>query len=105
MSATYQTLLVDMAADICTVTLNRPNSLNSLNETMTAELARVVQHLQSNRDVRCVIVTGAGRGFSSGQDLGELKKMYSDPTHVPHLAKELRRRYEPIITGLRGLEK
>jgi 2-(1,2-epoxy-1,2-dihydrophenyl)acetyl-CoA isomerase len=101
----YETLLVESAGNVCTVTLNRPDSLNSLNETMTAELATVLRELSYDPQVRCVVITGAGRAFSSGQDLGDLKKLYSNPEHVPHLADELRRRYNPIITGLRDLEK
>ena len=63
-----------------------------MNETMTAELAKVVRQAAGDPQVRCMIITGAGRGFSSGQDLGELKNMYSKPEHVPHLGAELRRR-------------
>jgi 2-(1,2-epoxy-1,2-dihydrophenyl)acetyl-CoA isomerase len=105
MSTAYETLLVEMAGNVCTVTLNRPDSLNSLNERLTTELTTVVQQLQRNTQVRCVILTGAGRAFSSGQDLGELKQRYTDPAYVPHLAEELRRRYKPIILGLQQLEK
>lgn len=105
MSATFQALLVETADHVCTVTLNRPDSLNALNDTMTAELAKVLQQLQNDSQVRCVVLTGAGRAFSSGQDLGDLKKKYSDPGHVPHLAEDLRRRYNPIVTSLRDLEK
>jgi 2-(1,2-epoxy-1,2-dihydrophenyl)acetyl-CoA isomerase len=105
MPNSFETLLVETAGNICTVTLNRPESLNSLNDRMTAELAQVVREMHSAADVRCVILTGAGRAFSSGQDLGDLKKKYANPEHVPHLAEDLRRRYNPIVTGLRDLEK
>jgi 2-(1,2-epoxy-1,2-dihydrophenyl)acetyl-CoA isomerase len=105
MSTALETLLVETANKVCTITLNRPDSLNSLNETMTTELAKVVQQIQNDPEVRCVILTGAGRAFSSGQDLGDLKKKYSDPKQTLHLAEELRRRYNPIVTGLRDLEK
>lgn len=105
MSNTYETLLVEKAGPVCTVTLNRPDSLNSMNGPMTAELAQAVQQLQNDAAVRCVVLTGAGRAFTSGQDLGELKKVYSDPTFVPHLGEDLRRRYNPIILGLKAMEK
>jgi 2-(1,2-epoxy-1,2-dihydrophenyl)acetyl-CoA isomerase len=52
-----------------------------------------------------MVLTGAGRAYCSGQDLGDLKKKYSDPAQSLHLAEELRRRYNPIIIGLRDLEK
>lgn len=101
----YETLLVETAGGVCTVTLNRPDSLNSLNDQMTADLAKVVRQLQRASEVRCVVLTGAGRAFSSGQDLGDLKKKYADPQFVPHLAEDLRRRYHPVVVGLRELEK
>jgi len=101
----YETLLVEKAGNVCTVTLNRPDSLNALNDAMTAELVKVVRQLQDDDQVRCVVFTGAGRAFSSGQDLGDLKKKYADPKFVPHLSDDLRRRYNPIIRGLHELEK
>jgi 2-(1,2-epoxy-1,2-dihydrophenyl)acetyl-CoA isomerase len=94
-----------MSGQVCTVTLNRPDSLNSMNDQMTTDLAAVLKQLKRDPGVRCVVVTGAGRAFSSGQDLGDLKKKYSDAAHVPHLAEDLRRRYNPVILGLRDLEK
>jgi 2-(1,2-epoxy-1,2-dihydrophenyl)acetyl-CoA isomerase len=103
-SSEYQTLLVEMTGNVCTVTLNRPDSLNSLNDQMTTELAKVTRQLQRTANVRCVIFTGAGRAFSSGQDLGDLKKKYADPKHVPLLGDDLRRRYNPLVMGLRDLE-
>jgi 2-(1,2-epoxy-1,2-dihydrophenyl)acetyl-CoA isomerase len=105
MPTPFETLLVERTDHVCTITLNRPDSLNALNETMTTELANVVRQVQNDPQVRCVVLTGAGRAFSSGQDLGDLQKKYSDPNQTLHLAEELRRRYNPIILGLRNLEK
>jgi 2-(1,2-epoxy-1,2-dihydrophenyl)acetyl-CoA isomerase len=104
-STKYETLLVETSAGVCTVTLNRPDSLNSLNEQMTTDLANVLKQLRRDDAARCVVLTGAGRAFCSGQDLGDLKKKYSDPAFVPHLGDDLRRRYNPIVLGLRELEK
>ncbi len=105
MAAALEALQVQTADGVCTITLNRPDSLNSVNEAMTSELAKVVRQLQRDDTVRCVIVTGAGRAFCSGQDLGDLKKKYADPNFVPHLMEDLKRRYNPVILGLRDLEK
>jgi 2-(1,2-epoxy-1,2-dihydrophenyl)acetyl-CoA isomerase len=105
MTDAFQTLLVEKTGHVCTVTLNRPDSLNSLNDRMTAELAQVIQQLQHAADVRCVILTGTGRAFSSGQDLSDLKTKYANPDFTPHLAEDLRRRYNPIVLGLRELAK
>jgi 2-(1,2-epoxy-1,2-dihydrophenyl)acetyl-CoA isomerase len=105
LSTAFETLLVQTADGICTITLNRPDSLNSFNETLTTELAKVIRQLQRDDAVRCVIVTGAGRAFCSGQDLGVLKQKYADPNFKPHLMDDLKRRYNPVILGLRDLEK
>jgi len=104
-TAAYQTIAVETAGGVCTVTLNRPESLNSLNDQLTTELANVIKQLKRDERVRCVVLTGAGRAFCSGQDLGELKAKYSNPEFVPHLLDDLRRRYNPIVMGLRDLEK
>ncbi len=105
MSNSFSALLVEKAGPVCTVTLNRPESLNSINDPMTSELAQLVRQLQGDAEVRAVVLTGAGRAFCSVQDLGELKSQYTDPSFVPHLGAELRRRYNPVISGLRDLEK
>ena len=105
MAATFETLRVETADGVCTVTLNRPDSLNSINDQMTSELAGAVKQLRRDDSARCIVLTGAGRAFCSGQDLGDLKKKYADPNYTPHLGDDLRRRYNPIITGLRDLEK
>lgn len=105
MANPFETLLVETAGSVCTITLNRPESLNSINDRMTTELADLVSQLQRDARVRAVVLTGAGRAFCSGQDLGELKNQYTDPSFVPHLGAELRRRYNPVISGLRDLEK
>jgi 2-(1,2-epoxy-1,2-dihydrophenyl)acetyl-CoA isomerase len=102
---TFETLQVESAENVCTITLNRPDSLNSINDAMSSELAKVVRQLQRDDGVRCVVLTGAGRAFCSGQDLGDLKKRYADPQYRPHLGEDLRKRYNPIILGLRDLEK
>jgi 2-(1,2-epoxy-1,2-dihydrophenyl)acetyl-CoA isomerase len=105
LSTTFETLLIETAGNVCTVTLNRPESLNSFNDQLTAELTRAIRQLQRTAEVRCVVLTGAGRAFSSGQDLGDLKAKYGNAEFVPHLGEDIRRRYNPLIQGLRDLEK
>src|SRR5262249_49620121 len=101
----YETLQVETVDQICTVTLNRPDSLNSINDSMTSVLVKVVRQLQRDDSVRSVLLTGAGRAFCSGQDLGDLKKRYDDPQYTPQLGEDLKKRYNPVILGLRDLEK
>ncbi len=68
---TYETLLTDLEAGIFTITLNRPDRLNALTGTMLTELLDVLDEVDRNDEIRVVIVTGAGRGFCAGADLGE----------------------------------
>ncbi len=66
----YETLLTDLQDGIFTLTLNRPERLNAFTATMMNEYLRVLDEIDENDDVRVVIVTGAGRGFCAGADLG-----------------------------------
>jgi len=86
------------------ITLNRPDSLNAWTGEFGEELKQVVTGDAADPSVRAVIVTGAGRGFSSGADL----KAGFDPhpeDGAPDVKKELHHLYHPIIVGVRQLEK
>jgi enoyl-CoA hydratase/carnithine racemase len=67
---TYQTLRTDLDRGVFTVTLQRPERLNALSREMAGELIDVIARADADDDVRAVIVTGAGRGFCAGADLG-----------------------------------
>ncbi|MFT6391107.1 MAG: enoyl-CoA hydratase/carnithine racemase [Ilumatobacter sp.] len=66
----YTQILLDVADNVATITLNRPDRLNAFTGTMMHELIDAFDHTDANDDVRAVIVTGAGRGFCAGADLG-----------------------------------
>jgi enoyl-CoA hydratase/carnithine racemase len=66
----YTQILLDVADNVATITLNRPDRLNAFTGTMMNELIDAFDHTDANDDVRAVIVTGAGRGFCAGADLG-----------------------------------
>ena len=93
-------LRVDVEDAIATLTLDRPDALNSLTVPLKEELLRAFRELARNDAVRVVILTGAGRAFCAGQDLRERL----EPDAAP-LATEIRERYNPIILAMRGLEK
>jgi 2-(1,2-epoxy-1,2-dihydrophenyl)acetyl-CoA isomerase len=86
------------------ITLNRPDSLNAWTDEFGRELKQVITGDAADESVRAVLVTGAGRGFSSGADL----KAGFDPhpdDGLPDIRKELDELYHPIIAGVRRLEK
>ena len=67
----YETLLTELEEGILTVTLNRPERLNAFNAPMREDLLRLFDEVDANDEIRVVIITGAGRGFCAGADLGE----------------------------------
>lgn len=67
----YQTIRCEKQDGIAIVTIDRPEALNALNSTVITELEQVVAALESDRDVRCLILTGEGRSFVAGADIGE----------------------------------
>ena len=66
----YETILYETAGPVLTITLNRPETLNAINPTMTAELHRALDEGEADAEIRAIIVTGAGRAFSAGYDIG-----------------------------------
>jgi 2-(1,2-epoxy-1,2-dihydrophenyl)acetyl-CoA isomerase len=98
------TILTETATGITTITLNRPDVYNAFNNDLSRELLGALKAASRDTSVRAVILTGAGKAFSSGQDLGDLKKKYV-PGHVPALGDDLKRRYDPIITLMRSMDQ
>jgi 2-(1,2-epoxy-1,2-dihydrophenyl)acetyl-CoA isomerase len=94
------TILTSVADGVLTITLNRPDALNAFTVEMKEGLLAAFKDAARNKDVRVVILTGAGRAFSAGQDLKER----AGPD-VNDLGTELRQRYNPIILAMRRLEK
>ncbi len=68
------TILSSAQADSVTLTLNRPERANAFNFEMTNELQRALAEAETNPQVRCVVITGAGKVFSAGQDIDQMKK-------------------------------
>ena len=92
-------VLFEVKSSVGIITLNRPDKLNSFNREMALLLQDKLDECQS-KDVRCVYITGAGKGFSAGQDLSEVV----DP-NGPGMARILSEHYNPIIIRIRKLEK
>jgi len=100
----YETVIWEQSGGVGRLTLNRPDSLNAWTAEFGEELKQVVEGEAADDSVRAVLVTGAGRGFSSGADL----KAGFDPhpdDGKPDVKKELHGVYHPVIAGIRRLPK
>jgi 2-(1,2-epoxy-1,2-dihydrophenyl)acetyl-CoA isomerase len=83
---------------VLTITLNRPDVLNAINQAVHAGLKDALEQARAE-DARAVVLTGAGRGFCVGQDLTEFREATGD------ISERLRGSYHPTIEAIRGLEK
>jgi 2-(1,2-epoxy-1,2-dihydrophenyl)acetyl-CoA isomerase len=100
----HETVIWEQEGGVGRLTLNRPETLNAWTAQFGSELKQVVAGEASDDSVRAVLVTGAGRGFSSGADL----KAGFDPDPddgMPNIRHELHEIYHPAIAGLRRLPK
>jgi|SRR5690348_7620716 len=73
----YETILYNVSDCICTITLNRPEKLNAWTRQMHLDLKDAMQTAGADRNVRVIILTGAGRGFCAGADMGSLQAIGS----------------------------
>src|SRR5256714_116359 len=103
----FKFLSVDVAERIATITFNRPDKLNALNDATMSELARAVEQVRDDDAVAGVIVTGAGRAFVAGADIAELRA--KSPVEAYALARrgqDVFRRLEtspkPVIAAVNG---
>ena len=99
----YENVIWEQDGGVGRLTLNRPDSLNAWTADFGRELKQVIEVDAADPSVRAVLITGAGRGFSSGADL----KAGFDPAEdgMPDVRKELDALYHPIIAGVRRIEK
>ncbi len=72
MTTATDTVLLDISQHVATVTLNRPEKLNALNSELMDGLIPTVERLAEDKDVRCLVLTGAGRGFCAGGDIADM---------------------------------
>ena len=96
-----ETILVEEKAQLLEITLNRPDRLNSFNDEMHLAL-RAALDSAAEKNARAVLITGAGRGFCAGQDLGD-----RDPAKMegkPDLSQTLTNFYNPLVRQIRAME-
>lgn len=92
---------VDIGQGWRTLTLNRPDKLNSFNEAMHRALMAALEAAVADPDCRALVLTGAGRGFCAGQDLGD--RMQAEGGEAPDLGATIEASYNPLIRTLRSL--
>lgn len=116
MDETFEHLLVSAEGGVTTVSFNRPDVLNALNLRMGVELLRVLDLLDADRAVRCVVLTGTGRAFCAGDDLrglaapGTTPVLRRDPIEQyvrgegrwPQIVARLRSLGKPVIAAVNG---
>jgi len=95
-----QSIILSIENGIATITLNRPDKLNSFNREMALLMQSRLDECTTLQEVRCIYITGAGKGFCAGQDLAEV----ADP-NGPGMQKILSEHYNPIITRIRNMPK
>jgi 2-(1,2-epoxy-1,2-dihydrophenyl)acetyl-CoA isomerase len=96
----YQYILFDSADGVARLTLNRPERLNSFNTAMHAEVRAALAEVPAS-GARVLVITGAGRGFCAGQDLGD--RAVAPGGAAPDLADSIERHYKPLVLALRAL--
>ncbi len=85
---------------VYTIYLNRPEVYNSFNREMALDLQSALDKAEENPDIRCIVITGSGKAFSAGQDLGEVTG-----ENPPSFNTILGEHYNPIISRIRSIEK
>jgi 2-(1,2-epoxy-1,2-dihydrophenyl)acetyl-CoA isomerase len=103
MSSPPSCLLVERGDGVLTLTLHRPDVLNSFNREMAQALHGALQAAADDAAVRAIVLTGAGRGFCAGQDLAEA--LPSDGGPMPDIGEIVKASYNPIIRAIRTIEK
>jgi 2-(1,2-epoxy-1,2-dihydrophenyl)acetyl-CoA isomerase len=95
----YETILYHVEQGVAEITLNRPEVVNAINDTLGFELYDAFKQVERDTNVRAVVLTGAGRGFCSGQDLGD--RLAVDESL--NLTDSVRERYNLLLAKMNGL--
>lgn len=103
----YETIALTVADRVATLTVNRPDKLNALNDRVIAELGEAIDAARENTDVGGVIITGAGRAFVAGADISELEKHGAISAKLlAQRGQDVFRRFEtspkPVIAAVNG---
>ncbi|HHG5269337.1 2-(1,2-epoxy-1,2-dihydrophenyl)acetyl-CoA isomerase PaaG [Acinetobacter baumannii] len=99
----YQNIIAEEKNSVGYLTFNRPKALNSFNVDMHREVAEVLNQWTKNSDVRCVVISGEGRGFCAGQDLGD--RVVDPNADAPDLGYSIETYYNPLIKTIVNMPK
>lgn len=102
----YETIEYEVANNVCTILLNRPDSLNAFVPRMNQEIKNAVKQAEKDANVRCIVIKGAGRGFCSGQDLSTVDESMDHGEVLTNLygpmIKQIYNCEKPIIAAVHG---
>ncbi len=105
----YSTILVEMEDTLCILSMNRPKLRNAINEAMLDDLNDFLEKAKDDPRIRALVITGAGKGFSPGADVGDWNDIYEsgeESLWVPKgqaMIKALKRFPKPVIAAVNGV--
>ncbi len=101
----YQSIRLEVSRGVATLTLNRPERLNSFTVAMHGEVRAALDAIRADRAVRCLVLTGAGRGFCAGQDLSDraVAPAGSEEAAPLDLGESIENHYKPLVLALQQL--
>lgn len=97
MTGKYENIRLEIAGSVATLALARPQRLNAVVAAMHPEIRDALDRVEADRNVRCLVLTGEGRAFCAGQDLGE--RSIDDPDKLD-LGDSLGKNYNPLVLRL-----
>ena len=102
----YKTIIVELEDHVETITLNRPDALNALNDTLLAELGEALTVAQANDKVRCIILTGSEKAFAAGADITMMRDKSFADVFINNMfsaeIEQIQRVRKPIIAAVSG---
>jgi 2-(1,2-epoxy-1,2-dihydrophenyl)acetyl-CoA isomerase len=97
----YQNIIYTASQGVARLTLNRPDKLNSFTGAMHGEIADALATVQSDKEIRVLVITGAGRGFCAGQDLADPEMVMGNT--APDIGDVVEKYYKPLVLRLQNL--
>lgn len=99
----YRTIELQISSGVAEIALNRPHKLNSFTGEMHDELRAALAAVEADETVRCLLLTGRGRGFCAGQDLHD--RIAARDAGPPDLGESLQRNYNPLVRALTTMRR